>query len=102
VPLAALTLVLAQLLDFATFTTMIERHGPGAEANPLVAWLLAQFGVPLLLVAKVTVVALVTAIVAVLVDSARERPHVRLAASLFGVGIVAGLVGGLSNALATV
>jgi hypothetical protein len=82
--------------------TMIERYGAAAEANPLVGWLLASFGVPLLLVAKVTIVALVTAVVAVLVDSARDRPRVRLAGVLMGVGIVAGLIGGLSNALVIV
>jgi len=98
VRIALLTLLTAQFFDFGTFVTMVGRHGPAAEANPLVATLLIAHGVPLLFVTKLTVVALVAAVVAVLVERQSERSSPRLAACVLGVGIVAGLIGGATNA----
>ena len=56
----------AQMLDLGTFVRMIAIHGPLAEGNPLVAHLLDELGVPFLAVAKIAVLSLVIAIVAVL------------------------------------
>lgn len=89
----------AQFFDFGTFVRMIGRHGPAAEANPIVAGLLDDYGVPLLFVAKVIVAVLVVAVVLIITDKHAERPRPRLAAAVLTAGIVAGLVGGLSNAL---
>jgi hypothetical protein len=95
---ALLTLATAQFFDFGTFVTMIQRYGPAAEANPLVKALLQAHGMPLLFVAKLTLVALVAAVVAILVEQPDRRPSPRLAASVLAVGIIAGLIGGASNA----
>ena len=83
--LPLLTAVAAQLFDLGTFLVMVRRFGAGAEANPLVAALFADYGTPL---------------VALAVSTARRSPRVRLVAGAVPVGaaIVAGLVGGLSNA----
>jgi hypothetical protein len=98
VKLGLLTFAVAQFFDFGTFVTMVGRHGPEAEANPLVAMVLVGHGVPLLFVAKLAVVALAVAVVAVLVDRTARRPSPRLAASVLTVGILAGLIGGVTNA----
>lgn len=95
---ALLTLATAQFFDFGTFVTMVGRHGPSAEANPIVAALLVSHGMPLLFVAKLTLVALVAAVVAILVEHPDRRPSPKLAASVLAVGIIAGLIGGASNA----
>jgi hypothetical protein len=94
-PLGLTLLGLAQLADFLTFRTMLAAHGAAAELNPLALSLQAH-GLFYTLVAKLTVWALVAAIVAVLV---RDRP--RLAWAVLAFGIVAGVVGALSN-LATI
>lgn len=97
---AVVTMAVAQLLDLATFIQMVDRVGPHAEANPLVAFLFGSYGLPTVAVAKVTLIALVTAIVATL----STKPTVRLAAPLsvailvFAIG--AGVVGGATNTAA--
>jgi hypothetical protein len=99
VRIALLTLGTAQFFDFGTFVTMVTRYGPAAEANPIVKALLISHGLPLLFIAKLSLVALVAAVVAVLVERQEGRPSPRLAASVLGAGIIAGLIGGASNAL---
>ncbi|MEO8273750.1 MAG: hypothetical protein ABI620_06765 [Chloroflexota bacterium] len=98
---AVLTMSVAQLLDLATFAELMRRVGPEAEANPLVATLFGAYGLPVVAIAKVALIALVTAIVAELV----VRPPVGrvVAAIVVGIlatGIVAGLVGGVTNTAA--
>jgi hypothetical protein len=95
--LALLTAVAAQLFDLGTFLVMVRRFGSSAEANPLVAGLFADYGTPLVALAKLSVLLLV---VALAVSTARRSPRVRLLAGALplGVAIVAGLVGGISNA----
>jgi hypothetical protein len=95
----ALTLVTAQFFDFGTFVSMLGRHGPAAEANPLVNALLSDMGLPFLFVAKLSVAALAIAVVAVLIAQGRPQAHPRLAGTILAIGIAAGLIGGLSNAL---
>jgi hypothetical protein len=96
-PLAMLTLTIAQLFDLGTFVRMIEWHGSGAEVNPLVHGLLVGFGLPFVAVVKVAALSLVAAVVAVLAGRASSR-QVRLAAIVVAIAIVGGLVGGWSNA----
>ncbi len=97
-PLALLTLTIAQLFDLGTFVRMVTLHGPGAEANPLVHLLLTEHGLPLLIVAKIVVLSLVVAIVAVLAGRTEGAGHRRMAAAVISVAIVAGVIGGWSNA----
>ena len=87
----------AQLLDLASFMTMVRQLGPAAELNPLVSALFDLYGYPMVAIVKVVLLALVSAIATiVLVRTARPR----LAAALVGLGILIGLAGGLSNAIA--
>lgn len=92
-----LTMSAAQLLDLATFLTMIRQLGPAAELNPLVGALYAIYGDPMVAIVKVLLLAVVTAVVTILFARSR-RP--RLAAGLVALAILIGLVGGLSNAIA--
>lgn len=94
---AVLTMSAAQLLDPATFVTMVHRLGPEAEANPLVGLLFGMYGYPMVAIVKVVLVALVSAVAAVLVATP-VRP--RLAAAVLIVGILVGLAGRLSNYMA--
>ena len=94
---AVLTMSAAQLLDLATFVTMVHRLGPEAEANPLVGMLFLMYGYPMVAIVKVVLVALVSAVASILVATP-VRP--RLAAAVLIVAIVVGLAGGLSNSIA--
>ena len=94
--LAALTLSAAQLLDLATFMAMVRAVGPGAEANPLVAYLFGAYGFPMVAIAKLILVAVVTAVVAMLLG---VRPRPKLAAAVVAAGILVGIVGGISNSV---
>ena len=92
-----LTMSAAQLFDLATFMTMVHRLGPAAELNPLVSALFGLYGYPMVAIAKVVLLAVVTAITTILIaQSARPR----LAGGIVALGILIGLVGGLSNAIA--
>ena len=101
-PFRLATLLAAQMFDFATFTIMIGRHGIAAETNPLVAGGFAAFGMPILALMKIALIALLASIVVIL---DREQPRRRFGlelAALFSVLAVAGgLLGGISNVLAT-
>ena len=94
---AVLTMSAAQLFDLATFFTMVHRLGPGAEANPLVGLLFGMYGFPLVAIAKVAMLALVTAIGAILMKRKATAP---LAAAVLVAGIMIGLAGGISNTMA--
>ena len=96
------TLITAQLFDFGTFVRMVERHGAAAEANPLVGALFLDFGLPMLLVSKIVLVAFEVAVVAVLAHQRSAGAHRVMAGTVLGIGIVAGLIGGFSNALTLV
>jgi hypothetical protein len=95
------TLLAAQLFDFGTFTLMVSRHGIVAELNPLVAQGFVAFGLPILVLVKLALVLLLGSIV-VLVgrDGPARRSIPGLAASITVLGVIAGLVGGISNVLA--
>jgi hypothetical protein len=92
-----LTMSAAQLFDLATFVSMIRQLGPAAEMNPLVGAMYAAYGYPMIAIVKVVLLALVTAVATILIARTTRR---RLAAGIVALGILIGLVGGLSNAIA--
>jgi hypothetical protein len=96
--LTLIVVTVAQLLDLGTFIHMVELHGASAEANPLVSGLLLTGGLPYVAAAKVAALALVIAAIVVLRGRVRETGHRRLAAAVATVAILAGLVGGMTNA----
>ena len=95
--LGVITMTVAQLLDLASYMTMVPRIGPMAEVNPIVRELFAGYGFPAVAIAKVLLLAIVTSVVAILVG---WPARARLAGGLVALGIVIGLVGGVSNAVA--
>ncbi len=94
---AVLTMSAAQLFDLATFIAMTQRLGSHAEANPLVAMLFASYGYPIVAIVKVVLLAIVSAVGAILVDRS-TRP--RFAVAVVAIAIVIGLAGGVSNSVA--
>ena len=96
--LAAMSVTLAQLLDLATFTRMVSVHGPSAEGNPLVAFLLSDLGLPFVAVAKISGISVIVAVIAVLGGRDGGERHPRVAGAVAAVAVLAGLVGGWSNA----
>ena len=94
---AVLTMSAAQLFDLATFLTMVHRLGPAAEANPLVTLLFGAYGFRMVAIAKVTMLALVTAIGAILLKQRGTGP---LVGGILALGIVIGLAGAVSNMIA--
>jgi len=101
-PFRLATLLAAQMFDFATFTIMVGRHGIAAEANPLVAAGLAAFGMPILALMKIALIALLASIVVILGrDQERGRFGLELAALISVLAVAGGLLGGISNVLAT-
>ena len=85
-------LALAHLFDYASFLLMIGRHGLQAEANPVVIGLIQETGLTGVTLAKLFTVAF--AAVMALIIAPRRR---RLAMTLLTFGVVAGMVGGLTN-----
>lgn len=87
----------AQMFDLATFVAMVRELGPAAELNPLVSAMYGLYGYPLVVIAKVVLLALVTAIATILIA---RSSHERLARGIVALGILVGVVGGMSNAIA--
>ena len=87
-------LIVAHVADYATFLVMVARDGLGAEANPIVATIFADWGLALLTVAKFATVLLVAAVFLLV---GKERPRVAGAVLAFGVFI--GALGAFSNVL---
>jgi hypothetical protein len=94
---ALLTMVASQLLDLATFVTMVRRLGPHAEANPLVHAMLISGGLSTVLLAKLALVVLVGAVAVVLLAT-RNSWH-RAGGVLLAIAIGAGILGGWTNLL---
>jgi hypothetical protein len=94
---AVLTMSAAQMFDLATFVAMTQRLGPHAEANPLVGMLFASYGYPIVAIVKVVLLAIVSAVGAILVDRSSRSG---LAAGVVAIAILIGLVGGISNSVA--
>jgi hypothetical protein len=85
-------LIAAHIADYGTFVVMVARRGLGAELNPVVATIFADYGLALLTVAKFATVLLVAAVFLLIV---RTRP--KLAASVLGFGVFIGVLGAYSN-----
>jgi hypothetical protein len=94
---AVLTMSAAQMLDLVTFMAMMREVGPAAEANPLVAVLYGAYGLPMVAIAKVLLLAFVTGIAAIL---AKLPANPRLVGAVVSTAILVGVIGGLSNAIA--
>ena len=91
-------MTLAQTLDLGTFVAMLQRVGLDGEANPVIAGLVAAYGPPMAGIAKVALLAFLTALVVVLERRGRRLDSV-LGGLVVGVAIVAGIVGGATNVL---
>ena len=85
-------LALAHFFDYASFLVMIGRHGMAAEANPVVVLLHQEIGLAGLTVAKIVTVVFAAALMFIIATRRRY-----LAAGLFAFGVLAGVVGGVSN-----
>jgi hypothetical protein len=94
---AVVTMAVAQLLDLVTFDLMVREVGARAEANPLVGALFGAYGFPVVATAKVALLALVTAVVAVLTAAPAGRAQGAIIGIVLGVAILAGVVGSASN-----
>ena len=92
VVIPVVALAAAQLFDFLSFLAMVGQHGLGAELNPIVVGVAETFDLRALAILKLAVMGYVGVTVAVV---ARTRPM--LARGVLAVGILAGVVGGLSN-----
>jgi hypothetical protein len=91
----------AQLFDYGTFTIMVQRHGIGAEYNPIVAHGFLTFGLPIVALAKLALVVLVGSVTVLLgQDRSARVATTRLATFVTIAAVVAGLVGGISNVTA--
>jgi hypothetical protein len=97
--LAVVVVTVAQLLDLGTFAAMIDVHGVNSEANPFVVGMLTDHGLPFAAVAKLAALSLVVAIIVVLAERTDRPGYPRLARTIAGIAVVAGLIGGLTNAL---
>lgn len=94
-PVAALVvLALAHFFDWASFLVMIGRHGLAAEANPIVVQVFQETGIPGVTVAKIATVVFAAVLALIIIPNRR-----RLGMGLISFGVLAGLVGGLTNVL---
>jgi hypothetical protein len=87
----------AQFFDLGTFSMMVGRHGVAAEANPIVAQGFADWGILLVVVAKLALFVLVSSTVVLLAEHPRRRSSLGIAAVLTVGAVVAGFAGGVSN-----
>lgn len=88
----------AQLFDYGTFTLMVERHGIRAETNPIVAHGFLMGGLPMVGLAKLALVVLLSSVIVVLGNDRPGRAAApRLATMVTIIAVAAGLLGGISN-----
>ncbi len=95
-----IAILAAQLFDFSTFVVMVQRHGIGAELNPLVASSFQASGLLGLLAAKLVLVAFVGGVI-ILLGRQASPIHVpsRLATFITVLAVLAGVFGGWTNAI---
>ncbi len=91
---ALVLLASAQMFDYLSFMVMIEKHGLAAELNPIVVTLHQNVGMVGLTVVKAGAVIFLAFAALLLIP---RRPLV--GASVLTVGIVLGIVGGVSNVI---
>jgi hypothetical protein len=87
----------AQFFDLGTFSLMVDRHGVAAEANPIIAQGFADWGIVLVIVAKLALFVLVGSIVVLLAERPTRRSSLGIAAVVTVAAVVAGFTGGVSN-----
>ena len=87
-------LAVAQLFDYLTFMVMIDRHGLAAELNPIVVALANNVGLFGLTMVKAGAVVFLGFAVLLLMPRRRHAATVVLS-----VGVVLGVVGGVSNVM---
>ena len=87
----------AQFFDLGTFSLMVDRHGVAAEVNPIVAQGFADWGIALVVVAKLALFVLVGSIVVLLAEHPTRRASLGIAAVVTVLAVVAGFTGGVSN-----
>jgi hypothetical protein len=92
------TLFLSQAFDLATFTVMVSKHGPVAEANPLVTSLFLSQGLVAVVLAKVALVVLVGALFVAAWSNGRRGLWSVVGGIPLALGIAFGLIGGITNA----
>jgi hypothetical protein len=93
--LAALALLaFAQLFDYISFMVMIGQHGLAAELNPIVVAIHDSVGVVGLTIVKASAVVFLASTATLLMP---RRPNIAFGVLL--VGIVLGVVGGISNVM---
>jgi hypothetical protein len=97
--LSLVTMAAAQLFDLATFAAMVERVGPHAEVNPIVQSMLGSLGVTPVAITKALLVILVGSVAIILTNHGDKTAHRWVARSVVTVAILAGLLGGLTNAM---
>ena len=95
------TVLAAQLFDFGTFTVMIARHGTSSEMNPIVAQGFTHFGMPILALMKAVLVILLASIIIALDRNHSVRRSVPAATFVTVLAVIGGLVGGISNVIAS-
>ena len=97
--LSLITMAAAQFFDFATFAAMVERVGRHAELNPIVQGMMGSLGVTPVGITKAMLVILVGSVAIILTNHGGRSAHRVAARSMVTIAILAGLIGGLSNAL---
>ena len=96
--LRLVTLALAQGLDLVSFQVMVRLHGPGAEANPLVADLFEVNGLGALVVLKIALVVLVAALAVAGMSQGGRWTRGLIGGVPLAIAIAIGLIGGITNA----
>lgn len=92
----------AQFFDLGTFGRMVGRHGIRAELNPIIAQGYHMFGWPMVILLKFVLVMLVASVVVLLMRANQQGGlSPRLASIVTVVAVVVGVIGGVSNLLAT-
>ncbi len=92
------TLFLAQAFDLATFSAMVARHGAAAEANPIVSDLFDAYGMPAVIIAKLALALLVSALSVAALSQGRRGVWSVIGGLPLALAIAAGLIGGITNA----
>jgi len=92
------TLALAQALDLATFAVMVERHGVGAEANPVVTDLFLTHGMTAVIFIKLALIVCIGALSVAALSKERNGGVWRMVGGLpLAFAIAAGLFGAITN-----
>jgi hypothetical protein len=91
------TLALAQAFDLATFSVMVARHGPTAEANPIVSDLFVTHGMTAVLVAKIALVVLIGALSVAAWSQGRRGVWSVVGGLPLALAIAGGIIGGITN-----